>query len=203
MEKHFFLLRAPEGGRRTEPPPPPRQTDPRGAGRAAPGARGRRMAPADQAYLAGMRQQRRGLWAGGHRAPPQTREVGNHSATSPLLSLRAPPLSRGMPETGHALPPSLLGGIPPSPRKGRGARGGMLLSPYAAPPHAPHPPAPAGAGTGKRTGASAQWRHTDRARGQHANTNRSSMGATPSVTRATSMTPALLPAQGRQRGGPR
>ena len=35
------------------------------------------------------------------------------------------------------------------------------------------------------------------------NTNRNSMGATPSMARATSRTLALLPAQGRQRDGPR
>ena len=49
-----------------------------------------------------------------------------------------------------------------------------------APPR-PHPPAPTGAATGKRTRASAQGRHTDHARDQHANTNQSSMEATPSM----------------------
>ena len=55
----------------------------------------------------------------------------------------------------------------------------------------------------KRTRACAQGRHTDRARGQQASTNRNGMAATPSMARATSRTPALLPAQGRQRDGPR
>ena len=54
---------------------------------------------------------------------------------------------------------------------------------------------------GKQTHASAQGRHTDRAQRQQANTNQSGKGATPSMARATPRTPALLPAQGRQRDG--
>ena len=54
---------------------------------------------------------------------------------------------------------------------------------------------------GKRTRASAQARHADRAQRQKANTTRSAMGATPSMARATPRIPALLPAQGRQRDG--
>ena len=53
----------------------------------------------------------------------------------------------------------------------------------------------------KRTCATTPGRHTDRARGQQGSTNRSGMGATPSMARATPRTPALLPAQGRQREG--
>ena len=49
----------------------------------------------------------------------------------------------------------------------------------------------------------AQGRHTDRARRQQASTNRSGMGATPSIASATPRTPALVPALGRQRDGPR
>ena len=55
----------------------------------------------------------------------------------------------------------------------------------------------------QRTGANTPGRHTDRARRQQASTNRNGMGATPPMARATSRTPALLPAQGRQRDGPR
>ena len=54
---------------------------------------------------------------------------------------------------------------------------------------------------GKRTRASTQSRNTDRAQSQQANTNRSFMGATPSMARATPRTPALLPAQRRRRNG--
>ena len=54
---------------------------------------------------------------------------------------------------------------------------------------------------GNQTRASAQGRHTDRAQRQQVNTNRSSMGATPSMARATPRTGALLPSQGRQRDG--
>ena len=55
----------------------------------------------------------------------------------------------------------------------------------------------------KRTRANTPGRHTARARRQQASTNRSGMEATPSMARATSRTPALLPTQGRQRDGPR
>ena len=55
----------------------------------------------------------------------------------------------------------------------------------------------------KRTRASTQGCHTDRAWGQQASRTRSGMEATPSMARAAPKTPALLPAQGRQRDGPR
>ena len=67
----------------------------------------------------------------------------------------------------------------------------------------PQPLSPAGTKKNKRTRVSAPGRHTDRARRQQASTNRSGMGATLSMTRGTPRTPALLPAQGRQRVGMR
>ena len=73
----------------------------------------------------------------------------------------------------------------------------------AGPAPTPQPLAPAGTTKNKRTRVNTTGRHTDRARGQQASTNQSSMGATPSMARATPRTPALLPTQGRQRDGPR
>ena len=73
----------------------------------------------------------------------------------------------------------------------------------AGPAPTPQPPAPAGTAMDKGTRANTQGHHTDRARRQQASTNLSSMGATPPIARATPRTPALLPAQGRQRDGPR
>ena len=55
----------------------------------------------------------------------------------------------------------------------------------------------------KLTRACAKGRHTDRARRRQGSTNRNGMGATPSMARARSRIPPLLPAQGRQRDGPR
>ena len=49
----------------------------------------------------------------------------------------------------------------------------------------------------KQTGASTQGRHTGRARGQQARTNRSGMGATPSMARATPKTLCCLPSETR------
>ena len=89
--------------------------------------------------------------------------------------------------------------IPPPPGRTtaprREARAGLAPT--------PQPPTPAGTTTGRRTRANTPGRHTDCARRQQASTNRNGMGATPSMARATSRTPALLRAQGRQRDGPR
>ena len=91
------------------------------------------------------------------------------------------------------------GMIPPppgetaAPVRGAGAR--------PAPP--PQPPAPTGTAGSKRTRANAPGRRTDCAQRRQASTNRSGMGATPSMTRTTPVTPALLPAQGTQRDGTR
>ena len=89
--------------------------------------------------------------------------------------------------------------IPPSP--GRTAASAREAG--AGPAPTPQPPDLTGTTENKRTRANAPGRHTDRARRRQASTNRSGMGATPSVARATPVTPAFLPAQGRQRDGPR
>ena len=73
----------------------------------------------------------------------------------------------------------------------------------AGPAPTPQLPGPAGTTKDKRTRANTPGRHMDRARRQQASTNRSGMGATPSMARATPRAPALLPAQGRQRDRPR
>ena len=80
-----------------------------------------------------------------------------------------------------------------APVRGAGAR--------PAPP--PQPPAPTGTAGSKETCANAPGRRRDRAQRRQASTNQSGMGATPSMTRTTPVTPALLPAQGRQRDGMR
>ena len=87
--------------------------------------------------------------------------------------------------------------IPPPPS--RAAAPGREAG--AGPASMPQPPALGGAAMGKRTRASAQGRHTDHAQRQQANVNRSGMGATRSMARATPRTPALFPARERQRDG--
>ena len=77
----------------------------------------------------------------------------------------------------------------PRPRKGAGAR--------PAPP--PQPPAPTGTAGNKRARDNAPGRRPGRAQRRRASTNQSGMGTTPPMTRTTPGTPALLPAQGRQR----
>ena len=87
-------------------------------------------------------------------------------------------------------PPRQGGWSPlPPPERGAGAQ--------PAPP--PRPPAPTGTAGSKRARANAPGRRTDRAKRRRASMNRSGMGTTPPMTRTTPVTPALLPAQGRQR----
>ena len=124
--------------------------------------------------------------------------MGNHGATPPL----SPPLPLTDPQTTGApapLPPRQVGRSPlplAGPRRpGGGGQQG--------PPPRTQPPAPAGTAMDKQTRASTQGRHTDRARGQQASTNRSGMGATPSMARATPKKTAFWPAQEGQRDGPR
>ena len=88
---------------------------------------------------------------------------------------------------------------PPSPGGTGAPERGVGSRP--APP--PQLPAPTGTTGNKPARANASRRHTDRARRRQASTNRSGMGATPSMTRTTPVTPPLLPAQGRQRDGTR
>ena len=79
------------------------------------------------------------------------------------------------------------------PERGAGAR--------PAPP--PQQLAPTRTAGNKGARANAPGRRTDGAQRRRASTNRSGMGATPPMTRTTPVTPALLPAQGRQRDGTR
>ena len=121
--------------------------------------------------------------------PPEG-EQGGRDATPPPHPLHRP-ASRG----GAGPHPPRQGGwspLPP-PERGAGAR--------PAPP--PQPPAPTGTAESKQARADAPGRRTDRAQRRQASTTRSGMGTTPPVTRTTPVTPALLPAQGRQRDGTR
>ena len=82
---------------------------------------------------------------------------------------------------------------PPPPERGAGAR--------PAPP--PQLPAPTGAAKNKRAFANAPGRRTDRTQRSLVSTNRSDMGGHDPMDSTTSVTPAFLPAQGRQRDGMR
>ena len=136
----------------------------------------------------GMCRRPEGGRVGSRRPPPRGRAGGPRRDPPPTPPHR--PASRG----GAPLPRG-RGDGPPSPRQYRGAREGAGARP--APP--PQPPGPTGTAENKRTRGNAPGRHTDRARRQQASTNRSGMGATPSMTRTMPVAPALLPAQGRQR----
>ena len=176
------------GGWRAAPPPPARQAGrtrrtglPRDRDRArTPGGN----APATKGGL-GMEPQ----------AAPQKESRGATAQPPPPCPPTPPhrPASRG---GAGPHPPEAEGMIPPPP--GRTAAPEREAGARPAPPS--QPPAPAGTTENKRTRANAPGRHTDRARRRQASTNRSSMGATPTMTRATPVTPALLPAQGRQMG---
>ena len=180
------------GGRLTgrPSPPPPRQAGPLAAGRTRrpglPHDLDRTRTPGGDAPAT-----KGGRGRGPQTASPQRGEVG--------ATVRPPPVPPPPPPTRKPrgrrppTPPEAEGMIPPPP--GRTAAPGREAG--AGPASTPQPPAAAGTAMDKRTRASAQGRHTDRARGQQAGTNRSGMGATPSMARATPRTPALLPAQGR------
>ena len=154
------------------------------ARQAAPGARGR----------GGCADDERGGRVGNRGPPPRGRAGGPRRAPPPDPPGR--PANRGgarphPPEAEGMVPPPLGGTA--APERGAGAR--------PAPP--PHPPAPAGTAGNKGTRTNAPGRHTGRAQRRQASTTRSGMGATLSMARATPVTPALLPAQGRLRGGTR
>ena len=188
----------PPGGWLTgRPSPPPRPARLARRRKAAPGARGCPTTPTERVHLGGMRRRRREDCAEGRRPPPPEREEGSHGATPPL-SPHPPhrPASQGgagprPPEAEEVIPP------PPGTTAAPGRKAG------AGPAPTPQPPAPTGTTMDKRTRANTPGRNTDRARRQQASTNRRGMGATRSMARATPRTPALLPAQGRQRDRPR
>ena len=132
----------------------------------------------------------------GNRGPPPRGKAGGPRRDPPLPHPPYRPASRGgagphPPEAERMVPPPPGGTAAPE----RGAR--------ARPAAPPQPPAHTGAAENKRTRANVPGRHTHRAQRRRAGRNRSSMGATPLMTRRKPETPALLPAQGRQTDGAR
>ena len=183
--------RHPSGGghSRASPPPPSRQAGPPAAG----GTRrpGLPRDP-DRTRTPGgyVPTTKGGLGTGPQAASP--REGGGEPRRDPPpLSPQPPrrPASHG--GAGPPAPPEAEGMIPPP--AGRTAAPGREGG--AGPASTPQPLALAGTAMDKLTHANTQGRHTDRARRQQASTNRSGMGATPSMARATPRTLALLPAQ--------
>ena len=135
-----------------------------------------------------MRQRREGGWVGGRRPPPLEGEQVGHGAPAP--SCPPTPLHRLASRGGAGPhPPEAEGMIPPPPR-GTAAREREAGE---GPAPTPQPPAPARSTKNIRTRANTPGRHTDRARRGQTSRNRSSMGATPSMARATPRTPALMP----------
>ena len=185
----------PGGAAHGPPPPPPSQAGSPAAGRSP--RPGLPHAPDQMHTLGRVAPATKGGEAEGRRPPPPEREEGSHGATP-----HYPPTPPTNPQATGApapTPPEAEKVIPPPP--GTTAAPGRKAG--AGPPPTPQPPAPAGTTMDQRTRANTPGRHTGRAQRQQASTNRSGIGATPSMARATSRTPALLPAQGRQRDGPR
>ena len=180
------------GSRAARPPPPPAGGRPHPAPGAAP-------QPRPNAYTwRGCAGDERGT---GQRAAGRPPQRGRWGATA-----RPPPPVPPPPSTG----PQALGAPAPTPAEAEGMippPPGRTTAPGreagAGPAPRPQPPARAGSTMDKRTRATTAERHTDRAQGQQASGGRSGMGATPSMARATPRTPALLPAQARQRDRPR
>ena len=166
------------------PPPPARQ--------AAPGARGGPATPTE------CREGDAPTMRGGQGREPQDapKRKSRGAAARPPPHPPHRPTSRG---GASPQPPEAEGMVPPPPGETAAPERGARARP--APP--PQPPAPTGTAGNKRTRANAPGRHTDRAQRRQAGTNRSGMGGTPSMTRKKPVTPALLPAQGRQRDGTR
>ena len=179
---------SPRGGA-AHRPAPPRQTDPPAASKTAPGP-GAAKQPRPSMQQGGMRGATPPAMKGGQGRGPQTtapEEDGEGPQRDPPPPPPALPLIRptGCRRRGtEALslcPPPGPGGSPPSPRKGRGARGGNAAKAVHRAPPRPHLLAPTETAPGRRTRASTQGRHTDHTRDQHASTNQSSMEATPSM----------------------
>ena len=126
-----------------------------------------------------MRRRRKGDRAEGRRLPtPEGGGVEPRRDPPQSPHPHTDPQATGAPGPQH---PEAQKVIPPPP--GRAASPGREAG--AGPVSTPQLPAPAGAVMGKRTRASAQRRHTGRAQRQQASTNRSGMGATRSMARAT------------------
>ena len=183
-------LTGPPGEQFTGRPPPPPPGRPHPVHRAAP-------RPRPNAHAGGecADDERRGR-AGNRRPPPRGRAEGPRRPPPPAPHQPRQPTRRG----GAGLhPPGAEGMVPPPPGRTAAPEGGGGARP--APP--PQLPAPAETVGNKRTRANAPGRHTGRAQRQQASINQSGMRATPSMTRTAPVTPALLPAQGRQRDGTR
>ena len=191
----------------------PCQTDPPAASQTAPSARGCQTAPAGHAAGRDARRHASchevgpGPGATGHPPGGQRRVAGNHGANPPPLSPHSPPGSPRDAGDGPrgcrpSTPLKARGSPPPPPWRGprRPGRDAAKLLRHEPPDH--HPPAPTATTTVRRTRASTQGRHANYIQGQHANMNRSSMEATPTMNLATPITPALVPARGRQRDEP-
>ena len=182
---------APRGAVQGPPIPPPPL-----ARQAAPGARGGPTTPTERARRGEMHRRREGGRGREPRAAPQRGSRG--AAARPRPPPPPPPPAR-KPRERRPPPPRGRGDGPPSPRQDRGARERGRST--AAPP--PQLSAPTGTAGSTPTRANAPGRRTDHARRRQASTNRSGIGATPSMTRTTPVTPALLPPRGRQRDGTR
>ena len=179
------------------PPPPPRRTDPLAADQAAPDAHGRPATPTAQVYPRGARAETKD---GG----PTPDGAGGRGAVQqppfPSPPPPAPPPARGPQERRPPGANRSRGDAPPPPERtatrGRGAAG-----PARRAPQRPPPPAPAGVAADGRARTSTPERRADHARGRHAATNQSSMGAAPPMTRASPVTHAMLPTRGGRREG--
>ena len=148
------------------------------------------MTPTERARRGGVRRRQEGGQGREPRAAPQR--------ASREAAARPPPPTppTGLQAAGAPAPTFLRqGGWSPLPPPERGA---------GAPPSTqPQPPAPTGTAGNKGARANAPGRRTDRAQRRRKSTNRSGMGATPPMTRTTPVTPALVPAEARQRDGTR
>ena len=167
------------GAVRGPPPPPRRQARLPAAGRTR--RTGLPRGPNRPRTPGGNAPATKGGWVG--------REQGGHDVTPPSCP-PTPPTGLQAAEA-PAPTPRGRGDDPPSPRQDRSAREGGRSR---ARPHAP------AACSRRNQGEQANPRQ--RARRRQASTNRSGMGATPSMARAMPVTPALSPSQGRQRDGP-
>ena len=174
-------------------PPPPRRTDPLAADRAAPDAHGRPATPTARVCPRGARRRQRmtGVGATGH-AKGQGGGKQQSGPASPPPTLPPRPASR---RSAGPPPPRSRGDVPPPPE------GTATPGPARRAPRCPPPPAPAGVAADGRARTSAPEQRTDHARGRHATKNRNSMGAAPPMTRASPVTPTMLPTRGGRREG--
>ena len=195
------LRSSPVGGSAPAAPPPPARPTHLRPARPGPGP-GAAQRPRPNKYTRGeCAGEEGGLGRGPQAVPPE--KGGREPWPDPPYPLPPLPPPAGGPRGQQLSGPRWAEGTFPLPSKGPRCPGRDAAEPARHVPQRPRLSAPAGAAIGEPTCAGARERRTDHNRGQHANTNRSSMGATPSIPRATPMVPAMPPAQGRQRGGAR